>query len=97
MAESADGRNWMGPKLENQIVDMVEQQALERSHFRKREEDVQLMFTSPKLQRNTPAPTTLRGGRRVAMAHHRPSTLTQAHYCRYSWFVECATTRNRGR
>ena len=39
-----------GTKLENQIVAMVEQQVQERSHFRKRVEDVQLMLTSPNLQ-----------------------------------------------
>ena len=44
------------------IVAMVEHQALERPDFRKQTEDVQLMLTSPNLQRNTPVPTTLRGG-----------------------------------
>lgn len=40
----------MGTKLENQIVAMVEQQVQERSRFRKRVEEVQLMLTSPNLQ-----------------------------------------------
>lgn len=40
----------VGTKLENQIVAMVDQQMQERSRFRKRVEEVQLMLTSPNLQ-----------------------------------------------
>lgn len=39
-----------GTKLENQVVAMVEQQIQERSRFRKRVEEIQLMLTSPNLQ-----------------------------------------------
>ncbi|KAK4018626.1 hypothetical protein OUZ56_000672 [Daphnia magna] len=39
-----------GTKLESQVVAMVEQQIQERSRFRKRVEEIQLMLTSPNLQ-----------------------------------------------
>ena len=42
-----------GTKLESQIVTMVDQQMQERSRFRKRVEEVQLMLTSPNLQQAT--------------------------------------------